>query len=149
MATFHKTVLTFNSLIAEQKFREALDFYDDDIVVADNLEAPVRGKAALRKQVDDFAENASVEAIEVVSLSSEDDISFTNWYFSFNHKTKGPFSGHRFSVQRWTNKKLSRSTIFTSKPAFVALNSYLNRIIKKAGPRAGFLLTPTLSGPLF
>lgn len=106
MVTFHKTVLEFNSLISQQKFIESLSFYDDGVVVADNLNAPINGKALLQKQIEEFVEGATIEAIEVVSLSSEEDLSFTNWYYSFGHTSLGKFSGHRFSVQRWKNNKI-------------------------------------------
>lgn len=114
MATFHKMVLEFNRLLSHQKFIEALDFYDDDVVASDNLNASVKGKSSLRKQMEDFIENATIEAIEVVSLSSEDNLSFTNWYYSFEHKIQGRFSGHRFSVQRWKNNKIIQEHHFYS-----------------------------------
>ncbi|WP_374164039.1 nuclear transport factor 2 family protein [Arcticibacter sp. MXS-1] len=113
MATFHKMVLEFNRLLSHQKFIEALDFYDDDVVASDNLNAPVKGKSSLRKQMEDFIENATIEAIEVVSLSSEDNLSFTNWYYSFDIKYRVGSAGTGFRYKDGRTIKLSRSIIFT------------------------------------
>jgi hypothetical protein len=43
MASFNKIVLEFNSLLSQQKYMEALDFYDSEIVSTDNLNPPVIG----------------------------------------------------------------------------------------------------------
>ena len=110
--TFHKIALEFNSLIAHRQFMETLDYYDEDVMVADNLDNPVVGKAAWRTRVQDFADNASINTIEVVSMSSEENLSFTNWYYSFEHPRLGKFSGHRFSVQRWRDGKIIQENHF-------------------------------------
>lgn len=112
MSTFHKIVLEFNRLLSQQKFVEALDFYDNEVVSTDNLNSPVIGKSSLRTQMEDFIENATIEAIEVVSLISEDNLSATNWYYAFEHKRLGKVNGHRFSVQRWKNNKIIQENHF-------------------------------------
>lgn len=112
MATFHKTVLEFNQLITQYRFIEALSFYDKEIISTDNLSSPIVGISSLQKKTKDFIENAKIEAIEVVSLLSEDNLSATNWYYDYEHKTLGKFSGHRFSVQRWKNNKIIQENHF-------------------------------------
>ncbi|MBA4197179.1 MAG: hypothetical protein C0459_06445 [Chitinophaga sp.] len=110
--TFHKTALEFNQLVSQQKFIEALKFYDNNIVSTDNLNSPVIGIASLETKTKDFIENATIETIEIVSLLSENNLSATNWYYAYEHKSLGKFSGHRFSVQRWKNNKIIQENHF-------------------------------------
>lgn len=110
--TFHKTALAFNQLVSQQKFIEALKFYDDNVVSTDNLNPPVIGLSSLEAKTIDFIENAKIETIEIVSLLSENNLSATNWYYAYEHKTLGKFSGHRFSVQRWKDNKIIQENHF-------------------------------------
>jgi hypothetical protein len=112
MTTFHKIVLEFNQLISQHKFIEALSFYDNEIISTDNLNPPVKGITALENKTKDFIENATIEAIEVVSLFSEDNLSATNWYYAYEHKKLGKINGHRFSVQRWKDNKVIQENHF-------------------------------------
>lgn len=98
--------------LSYQKFIEVLDFYDSEIVSIDNLNAPVIGIAALEARTKDFIENATIEAIEVVSLLSGDNLSATNWYYAYEHKKFGKINGHRFSVQRLKNNKIIQGNHF-------------------------------------
>ena len=106
MKTFHKVVLDFNQLVAQHQFLEALDYYHEEVTSADNLQPAIKGLAALQQKTQEFVENASIESMEVVSLLSEDNLSVTNWWFAFTHKTLGSLSGHRISVQRWKDNKI-------------------------------------------
>ncbi|MBS1507803.1 MAG: hypothetical protein JSS79_14265 [Bacteroidetes bacterium] len=110
--TFHKTALEFNQLVSQQKFIEALKFYDNNIVSTDNLHSPVIGISSLETKTKDFIENAIIETIEIVSLLSENNLSATNFYYAYEHKSLGKFRGHRFSVQRWKNNKIIQENHF-------------------------------------
>lgn len=107
MASFNAIVMEFNRMLSERKFMEVLDhFYAPDAVVADNLDSAVAGIDALRAKAKDFVENVTIEVVELVSLMIEQDLSVTNWYYSYEHTTTGKVSGHRLSVQRWENNKI-------------------------------------------
>ena len=110
--SFHKVVLAFNSLLTQHKLLEALDFYDSEIIAADNLHQPVAGLAALKEKTADFIENTTIEAMEVVSLLSEENLSVTNWWVAYTHKKFGRVAGHRFSVQRWKDNKIIQENHF-------------------------------------
>lgn len=112
MTSFHKTVVEFNRLLTQHKFLETLAFYDDEIISTDNLNPPVIGIAALKEKTERFIENATIEAIEIVSLLSEDNLSVTNWWYSFTDNKIGKVAGHRFSVQRWKNNKIIQENHF-------------------------------------
>jgi hypothetical protein len=112
MTSFHKVVLEFNQLLTQHKLLESLDYYDSGIISTDNLGQPITGISALKEKTEDFIKNATIDAIEVVSLISEDNLSFTNWWYAFNHKKFGQVAGHRFSVQRWKNNKIIQENHF-------------------------------------
>lgn len=107
MTNFSDIVLAFNSLVQQNKFIEALDkFYTDDVVSTDNLNPPNIGITALRKEVENFIENATIEKVELVTLIIKNDLSVTNWYYKFDHKKFGKIDTHQLSVQRWKNNKI-------------------------------------------
>lgn len=112
MTSFHKTVIEFNQLLTQHKLLESLDFYDEEIVSTENLQPPVIGKFALQQKTELFIQNSSIESFEVVSLLSEDNLSVTNWWYSFTDKNLGKKAGHRFSVQRWRNNKIIQENHF-------------------------------------
>ena len=112
MTSFHKVVLEFNQLLTQHKLLESLDFYDTEIISTDNLNQPVKGISALKEKTEDFIENAAIDAMEVVSLLSEDNLSVTNWWYAYTHKKLGKTAGHRFSVQRWKNNKIIQENHF-------------------------------------
>ena len=62
MKTFHKVVLNFNQLLAQHQFLEALDYYHEEVISADNLQPAIKGLAALRQKTQEFVENASIVA---------------------------------------------------------------------------------------
>lgn len=114
MTSFNKMVLEFNSLLSEQKYMEALEFYDSEIVSTDNLNSPVIGILSLITKTEDFIKNVTINTVEVVSLIMENNLSATNWYYAYEHKKFGKVNGHRFSVQRWENNKIIQENHFFS-----------------------------------
>ncbi len=112
MTSFHKVVLEFNSMLTQHKLMESLVFYDDEVVSTANLNQPIVGMSALKEKTEEFMRNATIDAIEVVSLLSEENLSVTNWWYAFTHKKLGKVAGHRFSVQRWKNNKIIQENHF-------------------------------------
>lgn len=112
MTSFNKIVVEFNSLLSQQKYIEALLFYDNEIVSTDNLSSPVTGIASLKIKTEDFISNARIDTVEVISLIIENNLSATNWYYAFEHKKYGKINGHRFSVQRWRGNKIIQENHF-------------------------------------
>lgn len=112
MTSFHKTVIEFNRLLTQHKFLESLDFYDAEVVTTENLLPPTVGIVALQQKTQQFLKDSTIESIEVVSLLSEDNLSVTNWWYSFTDKNLGKIAGHRFSVQRWKNNKIIQENHF-------------------------------------
>jgi len=113
MKSFNSTVVAFNHLILEKKFKEALDeFYADDVIFTINLNPPIVGTPALRVAVDEFLQNTVIEKIELVSLMIEENLSVTNWYRALEHKKFGRMARHQLSVQRWKNNKIIQENLF-------------------------------------
>ena len=107
MQSFNEIVMEFNSYIHHQKLLEALNtFYHADIISADNDKTPIVGIDNLRNEVKHFVEHAQIHKIELVSLLIENNLSVTNWYYSFDHKTIGRIDHHQLSVQRWKDNKI-------------------------------------------
>jgi len=115
MKTLNSTVVAFNSLIQQNKFKEALDeFYADEVVFTTNLNSPAIGIAAFRTVVEEFMQNAKIEKVELVSLMMEKDLSVTNWYCALDHKKFGSIDMHQLSVQRWKDNKIIQENHFYS-----------------------------------
>jgi hypothetical protein len=105
--------MEFNSYIHDKKFLDALDkFYHPEVVSAVNEKAPVVGIDNLRNAVGQFMENAHFHKIEIVSLLIENNLSVTNWYYSFEHKQYGAIDHHQFSVQRWKDNTIIQEQHF-------------------------------------
>lgn len=107
MQSFNEIVMEFNTLIHHQKFLEAIDqFYHPDIISQDNDKKATVGTESLRHEVRQFIANVQIHKIELVSLVIENNLSVTNWYYSFTHKQYGSFDQHQFSIQRWNGNKI-------------------------------------------
>ncbi len=113
MKTFNSTVVAFNGLVQQRKFKEALEeFYADDVVFTTNLNPPIVGIAALRTVMEEFLQKVTIEKIELVSLVMEENLSVTNWYRALDHKKFGSIDKHQVSVQRWKDNKIIQENHF-------------------------------------
>lgn len=113
MKTFNNTVVAYNSLIQQQKFKEALHgFYADEVVFSVNSHQPCSGTDAYGALIEDFLQSIKIEALELVSLTIEKNLSVTNWYCAFHHKKFGSGDMHYLSVHRWKDNKIVQHNIF-------------------------------------
>ncbi|HZY80347.1 MAG TPA: nuclear transport factor 2 family protein [Cyclobacteriaceae bacterium] len=113
MKTFNSAVVSYNSLIQQHKFKEALDsFYADEVVFSVNSNQPHSGIGAFRALIESFTQGMKIEALELVSLTIEKNLSVTNWYCALDHTKFGSMNMHYLSVQRWKNNKIIQHALF-------------------------------------
>jgi hypothetical protein len=107
MQNLKDTVNEFNSLIQNQQWEEALDkFYDENLVSADNEGAPITGLPAMKKALAGFVSNSSDMKLVLKNVIVSDDMSVTQWRYSFNHALWGKFDQEQLSLQRWKDGKI-------------------------------------------
>ena len=97
-----------NDAILAGKAMEAFEeLYDENIVMQENQEPEIHGKAVNRKREQDFF--ASVEAFhgaKVLSSAVHGDVSFSEWEMDVSLKGVGRITMSQIAVRRWKNGKL-------------------------------------------
>lgn len=97
-----------NDAILAGKAMEAFEeLYDENVVMQENQEPEIRGKAVNRKREQDFF--ATVEAFhgaKVLSSAVHGDVSFSEWEMDVSLKGVGRITMSQVAVRRWKNGKL-------------------------------------------
>jgi ketosteroid isomerase-like protein len=91
-------------------------FYADNVVMQENSETPIAGKAANRKREEDFL--ASVEQIhgaKVASSAVNGDVSFSEWEFDATYKGGVRVKLAQVAVRRWKNGQIINERFYYSK----------------------------------
>lgn len=98
---------TFNQLVAEFRYEEAHDkFYHADLVKHENENAPTVGLDKHKEEMKAFLDSISNESAELIQLIVSEDMTVSEWQYTFDHKTWGPRSFREVSVQRWKDGKI-------------------------------------------
>jgi ketosteroid isomerase-like protein len=92
-------------------------FYADDTVMQENLTEPTRGKAANRKNEENFM--ATVETFHAATLLSSavnGDVSFSEWEFDYTPKGAARVKFTEVAVRRWKNGQVAHERFYYAKP---------------------------------
>ena len=105
-----------NEMVMSGKMLDAFEkYYDDDVVMQENSNPPMIGKARNREREIAFVNNleefrsASVEGIGV-----GDDVTFVIWNYDYTHREWGVRTYSQVSVQFWKDGKIIREQFFYS-----------------------------------
>ena len=107
MKNLQETVKEFNTLVAQQKWPEALDkFYDENVVSVDNEGDPLNGLDKLKEGLKDFEANTKDISLKLKQVIVSDHMSATEWHYIFTHSQWGQFDYDQVSLQRWKDGKI-------------------------------------------
>ncbi|MBK8915586.1 MAG: nuclear transport factor 2 family protein [Phycisphaerales bacterium] len=91
-------------------------FYADDVVMQENSEPPISGKAANRAREEAFVGSvAEVHGIHLLASSTTGDVSFGEWLLDVTFKGGGRVKMAQASVRRWKNGKVAAERFYYNK----------------------------------
>lgn len=97
-----------NQMISQGEIIEAFDlFYDDDVVMQENEENPIVGKAANRKREQDFfGAIIDFRGMRPKNVAIANDIAMTEWELDYTHKEWGDKKYSQVAVQQWQSGRV-------------------------------------------
>ena len=103
-----------NSLVVEGKLMDAFEkYFHDDVVMQENSNSPVIGKAANRQREIDFLSNIQeFRSASVSGIGVGAEISFVVWSYDYTHKDWGVKNYTQVSVQNWKDGKIIKEQFF-------------------------------------
>jgi hypothetical protein len=105
LTSLQTAVDELNALIIDRQILEAMDrFYGDDIVMIEGvLNMTTTGKAANEAREKDFVENLTSWDAKLISsvVDEKQELAFSEWVLTYNHKQWGDIVSKQVSVQRW------------------------------------------------
>lgn len=108
MNTLLEKISTINDLILEGKALEAFDqFYHDDVVMQENENPAVIGKAANRKREEDFfGAITEFRGAQPLKVTVGENTTMVEWHFYYTHKDWGERNYTQVSVQEWKDGQI-------------------------------------------
>jgi hypothetical protein len=103
-----------NNLVISGKLLEAFDrYYDDNVSMQENANAPVVGKKENYQREVEFLGNISeFRKAAVVDLAIGDNVSYVTWQYDYTHKEWGVRNYTQVSVQHWKDGRIVREQFF-------------------------------------
>lgn len=113
-AVIENSVKGLISHIQQGKFMEAFDkYYDDNVVMQENENAPMTGKEANRRREQEFFSKVSgYENGKVEGIAVGDDLTTVIWDLAYKHQDWGNMKIKQVSVQHWKNGKIVKEQFF-------------------------------------
>lgn len=108
MQTLSESVNALNAQIMAGDILGAFErFYADDVVMQENENEPVVGKAACRANEEAFVANMKAfRGAHVKNILISDGIAAVEWHFDFDHAQWGPRTYDQVAVQRWRDGQI-------------------------------------------
>jgi hypothetical protein len=114
MQTIKEKINHLNQLILEGKALEGFElYYDDDVVMQENDQLPVVGKAANRqREIEFFNGITEFRSAKALDVAIGDNTSFVKWYFDYTHKDWGVRTYNQVAIQHWKDGKIVKEQFF-------------------------------------
>ncbi len=114
MNTLLKKISDLNDLVLQGKAMEAFEtYYDDDVIMQENENAPTIGKEANRKRENEFYSSiVEFRNAKLLKLTVGESVTMTQWHYDYTHKDWGIRKYTQVSVQEWKNDKIIREQFF-------------------------------------
>lgn len=114
MNNIEKNLAELNQLVLTGRSHEAFEkYYDDDVIMQENEDAPTIGKHANRLREAEFANNLKeFRSVAVMQTAVNNNISFVVWKYDFTHATWGVRNYTQVSMQQWKDDKIIREQFF-------------------------------------
>jgi ketosteroid isomerase-like protein len=97
-----------NAMILEGRIMDAMnEFYHEDVVMAENDNAPTVGLTANLAREQAFVNNTTWYGAEVKNVVVDSDTSMVQWWLDFHNVQYGPrLAFTQVAVQRWRDGKI-------------------------------------------
>jgi len=114
MQTLKEKITHLNQLVLEGKALDAFElYYDDEVVMQENLSEPTIGKDANRKRENEFFGSITeFRGAVVEGVAIGDSITTVIWHYDYTHKDWGVRNYKQVSVQHWKDGKIVKEQFF-------------------------------------
>ena len=114
MTTLLEKISDLNDLVLQGKALEAFEkYYDDDVIMQENENAPTVGKKANRKREEDFfSAITEFRGAQPLKISVGEETTMVQWHYDYTHNDWGVRNYNQVSVQEWKNGKIIKEQFF-------------------------------------
>ncbi|GAA3589984.1 nuclear transport factor 2 family protein [Flavivirga amylovorans] len=109
-----ENISTINDMILQGKALEAFDeFYHESVVMQENDNPKVVGKAANRKREEEFfASITEFRAAQPIKVTVGENTTMVEWHFDYTHKDWGVKNYTQVAVQDWKDGKIIKEKFY-------------------------------------
>lgn len=112
--TIREKVEDLNKMILGGQVLEAFDkHYHEEVVMSENNQDPLVGKAACRQKEEMFVNGLTAfRGAEVKNIAVGENVSMVEWFFDYTHKDWGDKTYHQVAVQEWKDGQIIKETFY-------------------------------------
>ena len=116
MQTLLEKISDLNDLVLQGKAMEAFEnYYDENVIMQENENPPVVGKAANRKREEEFfAAITEFRGAKVLKTAIGEATTMVEWHFDYTHKDWGVRDYTQIAVQEWKDGKIIKEKFYYS-----------------------------------
>lgn len=114
MNTLIEKISTINDMILQGKALEAFEeFYHDDVVMQENDNPEVLGKAANRIREEEFFDSITeFRGAQPLKVTVGEYTTMVEWHFDYTHKDWGTKNYTQVAVQDWKDGKIIKEKFY-------------------------------------
>jgi len=114
MTTLLEKISDLNDLVLQGKALAAFEiYYDDDVIMQENQNAPTVGKQANRKREEEFfSAITEFRGARPLKVTVGEATTMVQWHYDYTHKDWGLRNYIQVSVQEWKNGKIIKEQFF-------------------------------------
>ena len=114
MNTLLDNISTINDMILQGQALEAFDqFYHDDVVMQENDQPEVIGKAINRQREEDFfGAITEFRGAKPLKVTVGENTTMVEWHFDYTHKEWGERNYTQIAVQEWKDNKIVKEKFY-------------------------------------
>ena len=114
MTTLFQKITDLNDLVLQGKALEAFDaYYDENVIMQENENAPTVGKNANRKREEEFFSSiVEFRGAKPLKVTVGENTTMVQWQYDYTHKDWGLRNYTQVSVQEWKDGKIVKEQFF-------------------------------------
>ena len=114
MTTLIQKITDLNDLVLQGKALEAFDtYYDENVIMQENENAPTIGKNANRKREEEFFSSiVEFRGAKPLKVTVGENTTMVQWQYDYTHKDWGLRNYTQVSVQEWKDGKIVKEQFF-------------------------------------
>ena len=114
MNTLLQNISTINDMILQGQALDAFEeFYHEDVVMQENDQPEIEGKAANRKrEIDFFGSITEFRAAKPLNVTVGENTTMVEWHFDYTHKDWGVRNYTQVAIQEWKDGKIIKEKFY-------------------------------------